>query len=174
MATNIVLLTAHIALVLGGILLVGAALHDVAARTIPNWVSLALFGLGAVLRLVDHNLLAGLSLGLVVFAVATLCWKRGWMGGGDVKLLSAAAIFVPPVHVGDMLIAVTLAGGIVGMIYLAGRSFLSRIARPAPVRPRRLLARIMRVERRRLARGGPLPYASAIAAGTLLVIYKVM
>ena len=174
MTANLLLLTGQIALVLGGILLVAAALHDVAARTIPNWVSLALCGLGVLLRLVDHNLLAGLSLGLVVFAVATLCWKRGWMGGGDVKLLSAAAIFVPPLHVGDMLIAVTLAGGVVGLIYLFGRSVLSRIVRPATARPRQLLARILRVERRRLCRGGPLPYASAIAAGTLMVIYKVM
>ena len=63
---------------------------------------------------IDGHLVAGLSLGLAVFAASTLCWKRGWMGGGDVKLLSAAAIFVPPLHVGDMLVAVTLAGGVVG------------------------------------------------------------
>jgi len=161
----------QIALVLGGILLVAAALHDVAARTIPNWVSLSLFVLGVILRCIDGKLVAGLSLGLAVFAVATFCWKRGWMGGGDVKLLSAAAIFVPPLHVGDMLIAVTLTGGVVGLIYLLGRSLLPRKAAPATVRPRRLLGRILRVERRRLSRGGPLPYASAIAAGTLLVIF---
>jgi prepilin peptidase CpaA len=163
----------QLALVVGGVLLVAAALHDVAARTIPNWVSLALCGLGVLLRCLDgkNSLLAGLSLGLLVFAVATFCWKRGWMGGGDVKLLSAAAIFVPPPHVGDMLIAVTLAGGVVGLIYLLGRSLLSRNVRPAGARPRRLLARVLRVERRRLGRGGPLPYASAIAAGTLLVIF---
>jgi prepilin peptidase CpaA len=161
----------EIALLLGGILLVAAALHDVAARTIPNWVSLSLCALGVLLRCMDGKLVAGLSLGLAVFAVATFCWKRGWMGGGDVKLLGAAAIFVPPLHVGDMLVAVTLAGGVVGLIYLLGRSLLPRNVRPATARPRRLLARILRVERRRLGRGGPLPYASAIAAGTLLVIF---
>src|ERR1700679_2466026 len=84
MANGSLMLAGHMALVqivlvLGGVLLVGAALHDVAARTIPNWVSLALCGLGVLLRFIDHNLLAGLSLGLVVFAVATLCWRRGWM-----------------------------------------------------------------------------------------------
>jgi len=169
-ANDLLTLVGHLALVLGGILLVAAALHDVAARTIPNWVSLGLCALGVLLRCVDGHLVAGLSLGLLVFAVATFCWKRGWMGGGDVKLLSAAAIFVPPDHVGDMLIAVTLAGGVVGLIYLVGRTLLSRHGRPPTARPRRLLARILRVERRRLSRGGPLPYASAIAAGTLLVI----
>jgi prepilin peptidase CpaA len=173
MANGSLMLIGQMALVVGGVLLVAAALHDVAARTIPNWVSLCLCGLGVLLRCLDgkNALLAGLSLGLLVFAVATFCWKRGWMGGGDVKLLSAAAIFVPPLHVGDMLIAVTLAGGVVGLIYLLGRSLLPRNVRPAGVRPRRLLARVLRVERRRLGRGGPLPYASAIAAGTLLVIF---
>ncbi len=174
MANGSLILVGQIAVVLGGILLVAAALHDVAARTIPNSVSLGLCILGVLLRSIDGHLVAGLSLGLAVFAVATFCWKRGWMGGGDVKLLSAAAIFVPPLHVGDMLVAVTLTGGVVGLIYLLGRSLLPRKAPPAPIgsaRPRGLLARILRVERRRLSRGGPLPYASAIAAGTLLVIF---
>jgi prepilin peptidase CpaA len=174
MANDVLTLVGQTALVLGGILLVAAALHDVAARTIPNWVSLGLCALGVMLRCLDGwpKLVAGLSLGLVVFALATFCWKRGWMGGGDVKLLGAAAIFVPPILVPSMLIAVALAGGVVGMIYLLGRSLLSRNARPATVRPRRLIARVLRVERRRLGRGGPLPYASAIAAGTLFIIYR--
>jgi prepilin peptidase CpaA len=102
------LLIGQLASALGAVLLIAGALHDVAARTIPNWVSLGLFVLGVVLRLLDSTLLAGLSLGLVVFAVAVFCWRRGWLGGGDVKLLAAAAIFVPPAHVGDLIIAVTL------------------------------------------------------------------
>ncbi len=114
------LLIGQLASALGAVLLIAGALHDVAARTIPNWVSLGLFVLGVVLRLLDSTLLAGLSLGLVVFAVAVFCWRRGWLGGGDVKLLAAAAIFVPPAHVGDLIIAVTLCGGVVGVIYLLG------------------------------------------------------
>ncbi len=27
-----------------------------------------------------------------VFVLSALCWRRGWMGGGDVKLLGAAAL----------------------------------------------------------------------------------
>ena len=80
------------ALALGASLLVIAALHDVAARTIPNWTSVLLALLGAVLRWMDGQLLFGLALGLAVFVVAAFCWRRGWMGGGDVKLLGAVAI----------------------------------------------------------------------------------
>jgi len=130
-----------------------------------------LFVLGVLLRLLDSTLLPGLSLALVVFVVAIFCWRRGWLGGGDVKLLAAAAIFVPPGHVGDLMIAVTLFGGVVGLIYLGGRLLSYGQAPRAGARPRSLLARIMRVERRRLSRGGPLPYASAIAAGTIFIIF---
>jgi len=167
---SITLIGQTAALALGASLLVIAALHDVAARTIPNWTSLLLALLGAVLRWMDGQLLFGLALGVAVFLVAAFCWRRGWMGGGDVKLLGAVAIFVPPAHVPDLLIDITLAGGLVGLIYLFGRTVVRRIASPPSPRPRGLLARVLRAEHWRLLRGGPLPYASAIAAGTIFVI----
>ena len=182
MVNNSILLIGQLVSALGAVLLIAAALHDVAARTIPNWVSLSLFVLGILLRLIDSRsletfspLLKGLALALVVFAAAVYCWRRGWLGGGDVKLLAAAAIFVPPAHVGDLIIAVTLFGGVVGVIYLFARILIGRLrgfglAPRASARPRGLLARIMRIERRRLSRGGPLPYSSAIAAGTIFII----
>ena len=169
MANNMFLLIGPLALALGAVLLVAAALHDVAARTIPNGVPLALCALGVLLRLLDSSLVPGLLLGLAVFAVAVFCWRRGWLGGGDVKLLAAAAMFVPPAHVGEMLIAVAFSGGAVGLIYLFARLLRSGRAPRAGVRPHGLLARIVRIERRRLSRGGPLPYAAAIAAGTIII-----
>ena len=84
--------------------------------------------------------------------------------------LIPAAIFVPPREVGNMLLAITLAGGLVGLFYLAGRTLLRRIAATPRPRPQRLLARVVRAEHWRLLRGGPLPYASAIAVGTIFVI----
>jgi prepilin peptidase CpaA len=170
MASDPLHLMGQITLLAGGAFLVFAALHDVAARTIPNWTSLGLAILGAVLRWQDGQLVAGLALGALVFLVSTFCWTRGWIGGGDVKLLGAAAIFVPPGHVGDMLVSIALAGGVVGLIYLASRHMVSRDPGPRGKRPDGLLARIRRAERWRVLRGGSLPYASAIAAGTIFVI----
>ncbi len=156
---------------IGVALLLFATLHDVATRTIPNWTSIGLALLGLLLRFADHQLVAGISLAAAVFVVSAFCWQRGWMGGGDVKLLSAAAIFVPPGQVGNMLMAITLAGGAIGLLYVAIRFAVRRHADAAGrPRPRRLLARIARAERRRLLRGTSLPYASAIAVGTLFVI----
>ena len=159
-------------LALGAMVLLAAAVHDIAARTIPNWAPVLIACLGIALRADNGQLFGGLALGLAVFVVAAFCWTRGWMGGGDVKLLGATAIFIPPVHVGDLLVSITLAGGVVGLIYLACKHLLARQPGAADRRPRPqgLLGRILRVERWRLLRGGSLPYASAIAVGALFVI----
>ncbi len=166
-------------LAIGSAILAAAALHDVAARTIPNWTSLALAAIGMALRWADGQLLFALALAAIVFCAAVFCWQRGWLGGGDVKLLAAAAIFVPPASVGHMLCDTVLAGGLVALIYLISRTLMrgaalaspTALPRSAPVTARPKFARILRAERRRLRRGGPLPYGSAIAAGTILVIF---
>jgi prepilin peptidase CpaA len=155
------------ALIVGVLILAFAAAHDVAARTIPNTACalLALLGLG--LRLSDGQILLSLLLATIVFVCCTLCWLRGWMGGGDVKLLAAAALFVPASSVGLMIVSTTLFGGLVAFVYIVARMFARRIPlRTHPI-PRSFLARVLRAEHWRLLRGAPLPYGSAIAAGTL-------
>jgi prepilin peptidase CpaA len=172
MADNWIFYLGHTApLLAGASLLVFAAMHDIAARTIPNSVSLALATLGLVLRVAEGQVVSSLALGALVFAVCAACWLRGWMGGGDVKLLTAAAIFVPTATVGQMIVATTLAGGVVAIFYLLARLVARRIALRASPAPRRFLARVLRAEHWRLLRGSPLPYGSAIAAGTLFVIF---
>jgi len=154
-------------LVTGAALLVMASLHDLVARTIPNWLAGALAVLGFVLRALTASLLGGVVAGLGVFVLAAICWRRGWMGGGDVKLLAAAAIAVPPSLVLSFITAVALCGGVLALLYLvAGRM----VAPPPATRPRSLLARALRVEQWRIRRGGPLPYACAIAAGGLFIL----
>jgi prepilin peptidase CpaA len=96
-----------------------------------------------------------------------MAWRRGWMGGGDVKLLGAAALRVPPYAVPGMLMATALAGGVLALFYLVARR---RLARPGGPRPSSLLLRALRAERWRLRRGGPMPYAVAIACGVFFVL----
>jgi prepilin peptidase CpaA len=159
------------ALILAGtVLLVFAALHDIGFRTVPNRVSVALLACGILLRLVDggtHQLLWGLLCGAAVFMVTYLCWRFGWMGGADVKLLTAAAVFVPPIMVPTLLLATSIAGGAIALVYIVG----SRLApRPQAFRPAGLLRRALRCELRRLRRRGPLPDAAAIATGGVIAI----
>jgi len=155
--------------ILAAAALLFAALHDVAFRTIPNWVSVALAASGALLRVLDHRLPAALACGIAVFGLATVCWRRGWMGGGDVKLLGATAILMPPALVPGYIAAVSFAGGGLALLYLLLERLVpaSRLRRPAS-----LLRRVLIVECRRIRRRASLPYATAISVAALLMLVK--
>lgn len=144
-----------------------ASLHDLIARTAPDGAAVALLLAGLALRALQGTLLPGVALGLLVLLLAALCWRRGWMGGGDVKLLAAAAVFIAPRDLLTFIVAVALAGGVLALLYLAARFV---VPRPPASRPRSLLRRALRAEAWRIRRGGPLPYACAIAAGGLFVL----
>lgn len=148
--------------------LVAASLHDIIARTVPNWMAVVVALLGLALRAATSTLLGGLLAGALVFVAAAIIWRRGWMGGGDVKLIAAAALVMPPHDVLNYIVAVTLAGGMLAVIYLLARRVVP-IASNLP-KPRGLLARAMRAECWRIRRGGPLPYACAIAIGGLFIL----
>lgn len=152
-----------------GVLLAGAALHDLALRTIPNTASLGLVVAGLAMRLQDGSTILGLLIAAAVFAAAVVCWRRGWLGGGDVKLLAATALVVPPLQVGSLIFVTTQCGGVLALIYLV----LSRTLHVSPsVQPRGALRRLLRAERWRICRGSPLPYGFAIAAGGITMLIK--
>ena len=161
-------------------LVLGACIYDVIGRFIPNPLPVALAISGIGLQAANGELAAALIGGGVVFLPACLCWRRGWMGGGDVKLLAAAATAVPLPLVPQFIAAVAIAGGLLALLYLAARIFVAAPAQapalsttgvpPSYVRQKKHpLARIARIERWRIHRGCPLPYACAIAAGFLFV-----
>ncbi len=155
------------ALAIGSVLLVLAALHDVAARTVPNELAAAIALLGATAQLAGGTLLTGAGAALLVFVLAALAWRRGWMGGGDVKLLGAASLMVPAGLVPTLVMATALSGGVLSLIYLSVRH---RMPRAGPARPGGLVPRAIRAERWRMRRGGPMPYAVAIASGALFAL----
>ena len=110
-----------------------------------------------------------LTCSLAVFLLALLCWHRGWLGGGDVKLLGATAFLLPPDRVPGFILAVALAGGVLAAVYL----LLERIV-PAPrLRMRTsFLLRVCAVECRRINRRSSLPYATAISAAAILTLVE--
>ena len=160
--------SAALLLAAAAVLVVSAA-HDAAFRTVPNSFSVVLALCGIALRAGSGDLLAATLAALIVFAAAVFCWRRGWMGGGDVKLLAAAAFIAPPGQVPMMLAWITIAGGFLTLPYLIARR---RLSVPARRQHAGMPARIARAERWRLHRGGPLPYAVAIAAGTGFTLFQ--
>jgi prepilin peptidase CpaA len=149
-------------------LLVYAAMHDAAMRTIPNWISACIVLLGIAARLLGGDLIASLAAASLLFVGCVFAWSRGWLGGGDAKLAAAFALVPAHGQVVDFILATALAGGGLALMYLA----LSRVVpRPSPGPRRSLLARAVKAEAWRISRCGPLPYAVAIAVGGIYVLH---
>src|ERR1700722_18751813 len=131
-----------------------AAWHDVVSRTVPNWMSLLVACFGIAAAFASGRLLISASLGLIIFIAAEICWRRGWMGGADVKLLRGIAIVLPPGMVSMFAIAMSLAGAAHAITYMLARPMVTR---PPPIAPyprhRGLLPRALRAERWRISRG---------------------
>jgi prepilin peptidase CpaA len=164
--TGLVLLPIDLAV---AALFVFAALRDVATRTVPNWVSVAILALAIVAQALSGHLLPAVSLAILVFAIAVLMWRGGWLGGADVKLLGAGTAAVAPGSVGPFILIIALAGGVLALLYL-GLSVLVR--RPAAGPRTGLPRRILKAEAWRIHRRGHLPYASAIAIGCLFTLFS--
>jgi prepilin peptidase CpaA len=151
------------------LLLIWAALHDLAARTVPNMLPAALLAIGICVRMIDHSLLPGLIVAASAFSVLFVIWLMGAIGGGDVKLRSASVLLIPPHWQAEFscFMRILLAGGILALIYLSLRTVVSR---PAVARSGGLATRVMRAEAWRISRKAPLPYAFAIAGGTIMTL----
>ena len=144
------------------VLEIAAALRDVTSYTIPNWISLALvaafpvtaLALGLPLNVIGLNLGVGataLAAGMGMFAL-------GWIGGGDAKLLAAAALWIGWPAALSYLAVTGLAGGALAVGLLGLRS---AVVRPfVPAGPAWFA---------RLAQPGEnVPYGVAIALGALM------
>jgi prepilin peptidase CpaA len=106
--------------------LAASAWTDLKLRIIPNALSgvVAASGLGLSLMLRPEGTWIGLLaatftlFGLGVFA------HYGVMGGGDVKMIGAATLLVPPALIGQLFACIALAGGLLACAYLVARRAL--------------------------------------------------
>ncbi len=88
---------------------------------IPNWAPVALisaFMLFAAVHLGWRAITAHLAVAAVVFAVTTAFFVAGWMGGGDVKLLAATALWMGPEHGALFTVLVALLGAVLASTLL--------------------------------------------------------
>ena len=136
--------------------LILAAFGDLWRLQIEDWLSAGV-ALLAFLALAIDRPSAGLWQNLLLFAivlgVGTLLFVRGWMGGGDVKLLAACALWFDLDSGWKMLVAVAIAGGLESLAVMLLRLI------PWSDRLRHRLAWLRKDE--------ALPYGVAIAAGML-------
>ena len=103
-------------LVACGLLLVSAGIEDVRIREIANWKNAAIALLAplwwwSIGMPVWPDMAIQLALAAIVFAIFVGAFALGQMGGGDVKLIGAVALWLPFTALTQMLVAMSLIGG---------------------------------------------------------------
>ena len=105
------------------LLLVSAGIQDARTREIANWKN-ALIALLAPLWWVANGLpvwpdmALQVGLALLVFAFFAGAFAIGQMGGGDVKLIGALALWLPVQPLIWMLVVMSLVGGALTLLML--------------------------------------------------------
>lgn len=104
-------------------LLFAAAVCDIRKREIPHWTVIAIALLAVPFWLSEGlalwpDIALQIGVALIVFAVFAGMFAAGWMGGGDVKLLAALALWLPWQALVLMLLIMSFAGGAltIGMV----------------------------------------------------------
>jgi prepilin peptidase CpaA len=142
---------------------------DVATRLISNKDCLALALLGIVGQFASPMEVAqSLIVATILLLLLLVIYQRGWIGGGDVKLLVALAIGLPLMGVVQLLTITALAGGFLALVHLMMRHLPHPRLAPAGSS---LVRRVYTIERWRHLRHAPLPYGVAIACGGIWTIF---
>jgi len=144
-------MAAHVLLAILVLLLLIAAVTDLKARIIANPLNLAIALLAPAYWWSSGlapwpDMAMQFGLGAIVFALFAAMFALGWMGGGDVKLLGALALWLPIMPLLQMLFLMSVLGGALTLVVLAAHRI------------------------RKLKSNPEVPYGVAISAAALWVI----
>ena len=122
-----------IALLAAALLL--AAVGDWRARIIPNWLNAAIallavpywWSIGLPLW---PGMALQVALGAAVFALFAIAFRFGAMGGGDVKMAAALALWLPFAGVVKLLVIMSIAGGVLTLAMLAAHRMAKAAGQP--------------------------------------------
>tara|TARA_B100000315_G_C14521785_1_gene561913 strand:- start:300 stop:815 length:516 start_codon:yes stop_codon:yes gene_type:complete len=143
-------------------LLIAAALNDLCVYRIPNWVVMAIVALYPIFVFsteLQVDWLYALAGAAGAFAIGFALFSFGVMGGGDVKLISAVALWAGPAHLVEFLFVTAIVGGVMSIIMVtpARLALASAFDTIGLRRPREILL------------ANVLPYGVAIAVGGVVV-----
>lgn len=108
---------------IGGLLF--AAGSDAWRMRIPNSLILFLLGGYAVAVVLVQpgwpDLAASLAAGLVILSSGAILFAMGWMGGGDVKLLAVAGLWLGPAGAASLVLLTAIFGGVLTLAIMMAR-----------------------------------------------------
>ncbi|HEX3862233.1 MAG TPA: prepilin peptidase [Stellaceae bacterium] len=145
--------------------MVAAAFEDFRRQIIPNLLPIILCAVWPLYLLATGPTFYGagsaVACAAAVFCGGAILFRCGCLGGGDVKLLSAATLWVGPGGTLDLLMVTVLLGGPIALFFLIpqGRKLAGAIRRAMgqnTVQAERVLAM-------------PMPYGIAIAGAAMIV-----
>jgi prepilin peptidase CpaA len=142
-----------------------AAHRDITTMTIPNWLSIVLvaafpiaaLGLGQPVAVIGWHL----AFGLVLFAAGAGLFSLGMMGGGDVKIIAAAGVWMGAAVGFTFLVWTAVAGGVLALVVYAARRAAGRFFGDGRLAEPDWVCRLMKG-------GEGVPYAVAIAVGGIM------
>jgi prepilin peptidase CpaA len=122
-------------LILLAVILIVAAAIDVRTFTISNRLNLTVALLAPVywasIALSPWpDIAAHLAAGAIVFLILAGAFYAGMMGGGDVKLAAALALWFPPVATIRFLVIMSIAGGVLTLAILGFHYLRKRQGQP--------------------------------------------
>jgi prepilin peptidase CpaA len=165
MDSNLIFATAFVMLV------VWAAITDVKGLRIANWISIAIVGLFALyvgfgyfdLGPKPVAMLGHIGVSLTVLLIGFAIFAFGAMGAGDVKLMSAVALWAGPGLAIPFLLFTSIAGGTMGLIVLSGMLYMKWDGGGAAPN---LVSRLVPCWLRK----GIIPFGVAICIGALVTV----
>ncbi len=135
-----------------------AAFSDLTRYTIPNWltgaIALSFIPVALFAGLAPLAILIHLGVGFVALGIAMMLYAMRWLGGGDAKLIAAAALWAGPTAFWVFLLAAALAGGALTL----GLLFFRKLPLPPLFASREWIARLHDPKE-------GVPYGVALSAG---------
>jgi prepilin peptidase CpaA len=114
---------ANLAIAVLAAMLIVAAAGDLRTRLIPNGLNAAI-ALGAIPFWIFSGLsfwpeiVTQIGVAMIVFLLFAVAFRFGAMGGGDVKMVAALALWLPAGAVLKLLVIMSLAGGALTLVML--------------------------------------------------------
>jgi prepilin peptidase CpaA len=160
---------------LATLLLLLAAASDVWRRRIPNAVNGAIGVAGLLAQAAAGgwvSLGSGLAAGALTIALLWLPWMTGRIGGGDVKLAGAAAVWLGLAALPAYLLLAAVAGGVLGLVSYALSTRAARQAIRANLAASAATVRLPQAPLHGTNGRLSVPYGTAFAVAGLFLLWR--